>query len=56
MFVTEVMWFSHCKMASILRNCFFIQRHFCVTVNDGAINLASMVELVTYSSNYYESV
>lgn len=34
----------------------FYTMSFYVTVNDGAINSAWMVELVNYSSNYYESV
>lgn len=34
----------------------FYTMSFYVTVNDGAINSARMVELVNYSSNYYESV
>lgn len=28
LFVTMVMWLSHCKMASILHKCIFIQCHF----------------------------
>lgn len=28
LFVTKLMWLSHCKMAPLLHNCIFIQCHF----------------------------